>query len=169
MKCLADQLDRPPQVFVDTQMEVGAHWPEELAEALRASRVLLAVWSPPYFTSSWCVAEWQSMLAREKGLGIQGSGEHHRLVYPVLFSDGASFPMEALEVQSCLDLSLYGFPYPQFRLTEAYLEFHDKVRGIAIDLVKRFASAPPWEPDWPVLRPEPYPGSAPPFPTLGAP
>ena len=168
VKCLADELADPPQVFLDRNMEVGAHWPEELAEALRASRVLLAVWSPRYFTSSWCVGEWQSMLARQKRLGIPRSGERHGLIYPVTFSDGASFPREALEVQSCLDLSPYGFPYPQFSRTEAYLEFHKKVRGIAVDLVERFTSAPPWEPDWPVLRPGPYSVSAPLLPRLGA-
>src|SRR5512146_1527304 len=66
VSCLADELDRPPQVFVDNQMEVGTYWPDELANAQRMASYLLAVWSPPYFTSPWCVAELHSMWAREQ-------------------------------------------------------------------------------------------------------
>src|SRR3954452_7815046 len=68
-RCLEDEMDRVPQVFVDDHLEVGQYWPDALEEVLATSRSLLAVWSPPYFTSAWCVAEWQSMRARERVLG----------------------------------------------------------------------------------------------------
>jgi hypothetical protein len=165
-RCLEDELDRPPRVFVDKGMEVGAYWPDELADALLRSRYMVAIWSPPYFTSSWCVAEWQSMRSREAVLGIPAPGVTMGLVYPVVFSDGDSFPAEARAVQSRLDLSQYGFPYEQFNRTESYLEFHAKVRAIACDLAPRFAAVPAWDANWPICRPEPFPPPPPEFPRL---
>lgn len=167
--CLEDEMDHRPQVFVDRQMEVGSYWPEELAQALLGTRYLLAVWSPPYFTSPWCVAEWQTMLAREKLLGIPRQGETRGLIYPVVYADGDSFPEEARAVQSRFDLSEYGFPYEQFNRTDAYLEFHAKVKSIAVDLARRLAAAPSWQPDWPVCRPQPFPLPHAALPRLGAP
>lgn len=167
-RCLEDQMDHPPRVFVDDKLEIGAYWPEELADVLSTSRYLLAVWSPPYFTSRWCVAEWQTMREREKLLGIPQKGETRGLIYPVVYSDGSSFPREARTVQSRFDLSEYGFPYEQFRRTDAYLEFHQKVRSIAIDLAGRLSSAPPWRADWPICRPEPFPTPSAELPRLGA-
>jgi hypothetical protein len=166
--CLEDELVRTPSVFVDNRMDVGTYWPDELAQALSRSRYLLAVWSPQYFTSHWCVAEWQSMLARERVLGIPNSSETVGLVYPVVYSDGASFPSEAGAVQCRFDFSQYGYPYEQFGKSEAYLDFHAKVQTMAVDLAKRIESAPTWQPDWPMLRPDPYPEPLPHFPRLGA-
>ena len=168
-RCLEDELEHPPQVFVDDQMEIGSYWPEELAQALSEAKYLLAVWSPPYFTSPWCVAEWQSMLAREKSLGIPLGGQTRGLIYPVVYSDGDSFPEEARTVQSRFDLSEYGFPYEQFNRTDAYLEFHVKVKSIAIDLARRLGAAPSWQADWPVCRPEAFPSPPAALPRLGAP
>lgn len=167
--CLEDEMDRTPQVFLDDQMEIGTYWPDELSRALSETRYLLAVWSPPYFTSHWCVAEWQTMLAREKLLGIPRRGQTRGLIYPVVFADGDSFPQEARNVQSRYDLSQYGFPYEQFSRTDAYLEFHTKVKSIADTLARRFGMAPRWRSDWPVCRPEPFKSRPAALPRLGAP
>jgi hypothetical protein len=90
------------------------------------------------------------------------------LIYPVVYSDGDAFPDEARAVTSRLDLSQYGYPYEQFRKTEAYLDFHARVRSVAIDLSGRFESAPDWRPDWPILRPASMPPPRPRLPRLGA-
>ncbi len=167
--CLEDEMDRPPQVFLDSQMEIGTYWPDELARALSGTRYLLAVWSPPYFTSPWCVAEWRTMCAREELLGIPRQGETLGLIYPVVYADGDSFPEEARAVQSRFDLSEYGFPYEQFSRTDAYLDFHVKVKSIASALARRLDVAPPWQSDWPVCRPQPFPLPPAVLPRLGTP
>jgi hypothetical protein len=154
--CLEDEMDRPPDVFVDEQLEVGQYWPNELEQILSHSRYLLAVWAPPYFTSAWCMAEWQSMVARERLLGIPGPQTTRGLIYPVVFADGDSFPLEARQVQARVDLTRFGFPYPQFSQTSAYLDFHTNVRAIAKDLAERLPLAPPWQENWPIRRPEPF-------------
>jgi hypothetical protein len=153
--CLEDEMDRAPKVFVDDQLEVGQYWPDQLEAVLSRSRYLLAVWAPPYFTSAWCMAEWHSMIARERMLGIPGPQATQGLVYPVVFADGDTFPPEAQQVQKRVDLSRFGFPYPQFSETPAYLEFHAKVRAIAEDLAARLPLAPAWQGNWPIQRPQP--------------
>ena len=84
--CLADELGRTA-VFIDSEVETGAVWPPLLREALARSKILVAVWSPPYFHSPWCLAEWRTMEARERALG--GTA---RLVYPVRSPTGTTSP-----------------------------------------------------------------------------
>ena len=165
--CLEDEMDRPPQVFVDEQLEVGQYWPDGLEQVLARSRYLLAVWAPAYFSSAWCTAEWQTMLARERVLGMPGPNATRGLIYPIVFADGDSFPEEARQVQSRFDLSRFGFPYPQFSQTPKYLKFHAKVRSIAEELAPRFPLAPPWRDDWPIHRPAPVAPPKAALPRLG--
>ncbi|AXX31228.1 hypothetical protein APASM_3863 [Actinosynnema pretiosum subsp. pretiosum] len=87
--CLADELGRT-EVFIDLEVETGVEWPSLLRDALARSKVLVAVWSPPYFHSPWCLAEWWTMEAGERALA--GTT---RLVYPLRYSDGELFPEEA--------------------------------------------------------------------------
>lgn len=166
--CLEDEMNRAPMVFVDDQIEVSQYWPDALSSVLATSRYLLAVWSPQYFTSTWCVAEWQSMLAREQILGIPGPLRTRGLVYPVVYSDGESFPSEARQVQERRDLSAFGIPYPQFSKSLAYLDFHATVRSIAEDLAPIIDDAPDWQEGWPIKRPESFDPPPVQIPRLGS-
>ena len=66
-RCLEDELDRAPVLFIDNDMETGSRWPDKLETSLRQSRLMIAVLSPPYFTSPWCVAgHRRSMFLRER-------------------------------------------------------------------------------------------------------
>jgi hypothetical protein len=152
-ECLTDELPNDPQIFLDKNMEVGARWPDELARALHRSQLLLAVWSPPYFTSRWCLAEWRTMLRRQELLRIDSS---RGLVYPIRFSDGDTFPPEARNVLQETSFKEWRLPYPQFAESQKYLDFHQAVVALAERLATRLANPPPWRPDWPILRPDPY-------------
>lgn len=153
--CLTDELPYDPRIFLDKDMEVGARWPDELAHALSRSHLLLAVWSPPYFTSRWCLAEWRSILDRERMLGLGGPNSARGLVYPIRFSDGDKFPIEAKNVLHEMSFKEWRLPYPQFAESQKYLDFHQAVVKLAERLAPRFDSPPPWQPDWPILRPDP--------------
>jgi len=154
---LTDLRPVPPRIFLDTRQEVGVRWPDNLAYALRQSRYMVAVWSVPYFQSPWCMAEWKSMLKRERILGIGGKDHPLGLVYPVVFADGDSFPKQARDVQARMDLKRWAIPFPSFRETSVYSQFFDAVRGIAETLAARLDQAPAWRPNWPVVRPPPTP------------
>ena len=54
---LAQELGRRPKIFIDDMIEAGHSWPHALAYALARSRVLVALWTPLYFKSPWCISE----------------------------------------------------------------------------------------------------------------
>jgi hypothetical protein len=151
--CLEGELDHDPRVFFDTEQEAGTPWPENLMRALQRSRLLLAIWSPPYFRSRWCLAEWKTITAREQVLG--GGQESLALTYPIRYSDGKKFPDEACNVQQEMIFKDWNYPDPQFAQSELYLGFHSAVVTLAERIAERLDDVPPWDPDWPVVMPEP--------------
>ena len=149
------ELARKPVMFVDEEtIEVGERWPAKLQQALRQSRCMVGVWSPPYFRSSWCVSEWQSFLAREKHLGL-GS---HRLVAPLRYSDGEHFPEEAQKVQ-WHDVASFTSTCASFWTSRRALRLEDVLKKFAGELAKIINEAPPFDPAWPICdepkKPEP--------------
>jgi hypothetical protein len=164
-ECLADEIRRP-QVFVDEAIEPGARWREELRRSLGRSRLLLAIWSPLYFDSDYCMAEWGTMAARERVLDVGGAHRPStRLVFPIRYSDGESFPDAAKEIEQDEIFKDFRYPYPQFRDSQKYLPFHDAVVDLAQRITTRLPNVPPWDPDWPTafpdLPPDPGPSSLP--------
>jgi hypothetical protein len=128
------------QVFLDEEsIPTGAHWPSYLKEAIRDSRCLLPIWSPPYFGSRWCKAELESMRLREKQCNIhlaQGRG----LVVPVVFHDGDSFPAEARFTQN---LSFHTLSH--LRAGDGLVELRKRLRD---DLLPSLVAAHQKAPDW---------------------
>ncbi|MGH3565138.1 MAG: toll/interleukin-1 receptor domain-containing protein, partial [Pseudonocardia sp.] len=154
-ECLVDELPREPRIFLDVELDVGTRWPDEIARALHRSHLLLAVWSPSYFTSHWCLAEWRTMRRREEILGLGELRNRSGLIYPIRFSDGDQFPLEAQNVTQEMSFKDWRLPYPQFVKSEKYLDFHQAVIDLAERLAPRFDDPPLWQPDWPVERPDP--------------
>lgn len=100
---LPDELpvDHKTRIFVDwDEIEIGSAWPAKLSQALKRSRCILPVWSPEYFRSDWCLAEWKTMMERERLLGLRTEQRPGGLIFPVIFADGEHFPQEARVVQS---------------------------------------------------------------------
>jgi hypothetical protein len=152
--CLEDQLAYQPSVFIDKGMDRGVYWPHQLEDALLRTKILVAIYSPRYFGSEWCVAEWESMRLREERLGLTGRDRSQGLIYPILFSDSDNFPAEA-RYRSWWDFKKWAVPDPVYQETREWPEFHRQVEAVAIDLAKLLPQVPPWQPDWPVTRPEP--------------
>lgn len=154
-ECLNVHLPDEPRIFVDTDQPTGIQWPEHIKEALLKSRLLMAVWTPPYFRSQWCIAEWTSMLEREQLLAEDGCKPDRGLVYPVIYSDGKHFDERAKNVQYRKDLTKYTYPYECFKDSTTYLEFHDAMMSISQELEVHLNEIPDWEPDWPIATPQP--------------
>ncbi|MFE9746394.1 toll/interleukin-1 receptor domain-containing protein [Saccharothrix saharensis] len=152
IECLADQMAPTPEVYVDKTMSRAVHWPSSLQHALRHSKIMIALLTPHYFHSKWCLAEWSSMLAREKMLGMANSGQPGGLVYPILYSDSQNFPPEGRE-RSWQDFKEYAHPDPCYQETRQYVDFHREVTRVAIDLVDLLQQVPPWRSDWPDVDP----------------
>jgi len=149
--CLESTLAHQPRVFIDAEMPTGGVWPQQLKQALLHSQLLIPVWTPPFFRSRWCMAEWESMLAREIVLGeaVPPRG----LVYPVVYSDGDHFAQRAKQTQYKRSLSAFTYPFPGFRDSATYLPFHDAMMEMAAEIEAHLATIPPWQPDWPTVEP----------------
>jgi hypothetical protein len=163
---LTEELGREPQIFLDVQQEAGTSWPDNLLWALQRSKLLVAVWAPPYFRSHWCLAEWHTFRRRERQLGV-GPGGLRPLVYPIRFRDGDRFPSEAGTVQQEMCFKEYCNPDPQFATSHAFEPFRKKVQAVAEQLALRLDDLPEWTPDWVAERPSPPPLDDTGLPLLG--
>jgi hypothetical protein len=156
-----------PRLFIDQRIETGAQWADELRYALLRSRCRVCVWSPSYFGQEWCLIEWLSMSAREKVLKDR-SHPHLRLVYPVKFNDGDSFPEHARAAQY-IDLSRFNCPHAGFKETTPYINFDRQMQEVARKVAEMALAAPTWEPNWPLIaapRPAGLAATAPAVPLL---
>jgi hypothetical protein len=144
-------VDHETKIFVDWDIETGSAWPAKLSQALKKSRCILPIWSPQYFRSDWCLAEWKTMMERERLLGLRTEQRPEGLVFPVTFADGEHFPQEARDTQP-KDLRKWNIPHPVFRETVDYVEFDKQVQLLVNELARMIQRAPAWQ-DWPVVTP----------------
>jgi hypothetical protein len=100
---LGEELSRGPKIFVDYNMHQGVSWPHELARALSRSKVLVALWTPTYFSSTWCTSELACMYAREEQHRLKTTQYPCVLIIPATLHDGDRFPAKAAAIQM-LDL-----------------------------------------------------------------
>ena len=137
---LGEELDEDPKVFKDDQIDKGDSWPERLERELQGSKCMVAIWNPKYFRSKWCLAEWETMRKREDIFGMRSKDNPSGLVYPIVFSNGTSFPESACTIQYTEDFRKFAYPYRVFKEHTLYLDFHDAVskvaKGILSDAVK---------------------------------
>ncbi|WP_326957499.1 TIR domain-containing protein [Amycolatopsis sp. NBC_01286] len=152
---LVDEIGPEPKIFLDKTMPRGVHWPSQLERALGHSKIMIAVLSAPYFASKWCMAEWESMQAREKVLGLASPRRPQGLIYPIRYSDSVSFEDEGRR-RSWWDFKGLDNPNKGFQESRDWHPFQQRVRECALDLATLLKQVPPWQPDWPVVeRPDP--------------
>jgi hypothetical protein len=149
---LSGAATRDVAVFIDSSIEAGQVWPIALRNALCGSRVMVAVYSPQYFHSAWCQAEFRTILAREAACGLAVGGDARSLIFPVKFNDGEHFPEEATNI-TFRDLSGWNSPHAVFAETPAYVEFSKAVSELAEEIVRRLDDVPVWDKDWPIVEP----------------
>ena len=153
--CLEIHLLTKPKIFIDWNIEEGEHWKEKLAQTLLKSRSLVTIWSPPYFNSKWCLAELYSFIERQTVLKNENPEEEYNLLFPIIFNDGDKFPQIAKDIQAKYDLTEYTIPFPQFKESHDYIPFYKKIREMAEKLANRIENVPEWNPDWPIVMPDP--------------
>jgi hypothetical protein len=164
---LTQSLGREPAIFLDQDsVETGDAWPERLRRSLVRSRLMVAVWTPPFFFSSrWCRIELHSMLERERRYGLRTENDPSGLVWPVVFHDGENFPTEARTIASD-DFRKWAVSAPYFRNTATYIDLEKATRDFAVRLAPRIGAVPEWSPDFPIIEPAPL---DPPDPLMPAP
>jgi hypothetical protein len=156
-------IEHETKIFIDVKtVETGSAWPSVLRSGLENSRCLVAVLSPEYFRSPWCLAEWKSMVERHRVLGLATDDNPRSLIYPVRFADGEHFPPEARILQP-RDLRKWNSPFPMFSETREFLDLDQQIQQMCGELAAMIAKAPAWQ-KWPIVTPP-----APSMPVIGLP
>lgn len=136
---LGEELGRTPVVFKDrATLSIGQDWHEMLEDALRASRVMITLWSRQYFSSEWCRRELSFMLARANE--FKGRGAFNRIILPATIHDGNRFP-PSLSVLQALNLSEYADPF----MTERSVlreKLSGKIQGLSRDAASAIETVP---------------------------
>ncbi len=147
---LEQELQRNVTIFYDTEdIRSGMRWRQKIASALSESRCMVCLWSPLYFRSKWCVAEWQTFEAR-------GEQCNRELVVPARFHDGEHFPPSAKAVQR-RDFSRFTSTSPKFWDSELALLFEqEELKDFAMEIAEIIKNAPDPDENFPVIEePEP--------------
>jgi hypothetical protein len=165
LECLADVMPRDPEVFIDFQQETGVHWPFNLQQALHESRFMLAVLSPPYFRSPWCLAEWETMRKREQLTGLRSFGNPRGLIHAVSYADGEHFSDDAKKTQ-WREMNRWAIPVPVFRESREFVLFYQEMRKLATEVAKQVDRVPDWTESWPIVTPAGREEPAVPLPRL---
>jgi hypothetical protein len=137
---LSQELCGRPSIFLDDEIEPGAHWPRRLGDSLSRARVLLPVFSGDYFGSDWCLHELDLMHARL----LQFPGR--TLIVPVVGHDGNLIPIEIAKLQPANFLAFRNTDLQ--RRTPRYEQFSDAVKNLASAVAAAIGSAPPFDPTW---------------------
>jgi hypothetical protein len=142
---LAEELGEANVFWDQDDIEAGEEWPDRLAEAVRASRCLVAVLTPTYFKSRWCRWEWGSFVERRR---LSQSD----LVVPVGLHDGEWFPREVKALQE-LDFRSFFVTAAAFEESPLFIEYENALKRLAARVAKvvRAAPAPPAG-GWPVAE-----------------
>jgi hypothetical protein len=143
-------LNDPLPLFRDsTEIRAGERWPRILREAARDSRCAVAILTPSYRRSDYCLAEWETF--RRRGKEFQRD-----LLVPIRFHDCLQDHME----EQVFDLSRYT---ALRKNTLRWVRFHDQVKCLATQVAGRIVSAPMYPDDpecasWlPIDFPQPSP------------
>jgi len=143
---LGEELGVEARIFVDYEIQTGDAWPARLALALSRSKALVCLWSPMYFSSSWCTAELAHMYARERLCGYRTVEQPGGLIVPAALHDGDSFPAEArmiqqAQLQTCANTRIA----PHSLRAE---ELEQRIRDWVPDVRSAVLRAPKLDPAW---------------------
>lgn len=139
-------------IFWDHRLIPGQQYQVALSHAVHNSCCMIGLWSASYFSSEWCVAEWQAFAAR----GAWGAG--NTAVVPVRIQDGNHYPGEAKAIQA-MDFSPYLYLGEAFLRSEGYLLFQRDLKELAGAVASIIKGSPAPSPQWPLLNPPAAPVS----------
>ncbi len=130
------------RVFFDQQViKTGDDWADGISDGIRLSKCLVAVWTPSYWRSDWCTAEWNSFRERSEVARLGPSG----LAAPVLLCGDRHLPPEAKAVQYA---DFQDYAYLGLRETALFLSFQQKVQELARNIARVVHRAPLFRTDW---------------------
>lgn len=130
-----------PMIYIDYHTETGEDWVKKIGEALGSTRVMLALFTPTYFASLWCVHELDLM--HQRLLNTMGN----RLIIPAMASGDESCIPEEIGRLQIKSLKKYRILDLQPG-TKVCQEFSEKIRELSDEIAKAINEAPPFDPKW---------------------
>jgi len=143
---VSEELDgKHVSIFFDLEdISVGSRWKAKIINGLCCSKCLVAVWSPDYFRSRYCVAEWLTFDMRSKIT-------QRDLIAPASRHDGQNFPIDARALQIA-KFNEYALVTPKFWETGYAADFEMRlVKPFARDVAKLIQQAPDFVDSFPVV------------------
>jgi len=125
----------------------GMNVPDRVVNGLRGARCLVALVSPSYFRSPWCLVEWESFRTRSQN-------EACDLIIPVILSAGSTVQSQVGNTM-CADFSDYTIVGPAFTNTNLYVQFQIEIKKLARRVANIIAKAPDWK-DFEICNPPRY-------------
>lgn len=96
---LSLELSSAPQVYLDTiNITPAENWIEHIKRTIKKSKILIAILTPAYFTSNFCIQEWLQFEAREQIM-------KKPLIVPVLVRGGHGTLPKSIFSRQLLDAS----------------------------------------------------------------
>ena len=143
---LAEELGCPPNIYIDDKIAEGNAWPHDLARALARSKVLVALWTPLYFNSRWCISELAHMHAREQQCGFRNREHPEGLIVPATLHDGDDFPSQAKIIQMA-DLRDCAKPWA-VRDGQVIQDLAQRICAWTPQVARAIRHAPAFDPTW---------------------
>lgn len=132
---LSFELGDEARIFRDVRdIRTGDKWRDVVASALVGAKCLVPIYTPTYFRSAWCSAEWSFFLERERVTGRD-------LVVPVQWHHADRFPPQA-KLTQLADFREYAHVGAAFRNTEGFLAFERQIKRFCQDLARKIEAAP---------------------------
>lgn len=144
--CLAFELDDPPRLFFDLNLEAATTWPQDLGVKLARSKMLISLWSKNYLQSDWCTMELAHMLAREQQEGFRTAKNPRGLIAIFIIHDGDRLPGTLGAIQSVDIRDFFNTRMREDSETAADLE--DALRSHASTLAQIIKLAPRYRRKW---------------------
>ena len=145
---------RDARIFFDTvNVVTGEFWQDSLRQALSTFACMVAIWTPSYFVSEWCLTEWRTFQERTQMVNMGPE----TLIFPIVHNDGEWFPDDATQIQmhDFSDCTTPVMNIDAFRGTRRAQLLGDKLEEFVKPLANVILNAPQYQADWPVVKPGP--------------
>ncbi len=143
---IKNELGRDPEIYIDSKLESGTHWPISLGKALGASRIIIPLWSKTFLNSMWCSCEIGHMVERESKTGFRTFEKPGGLIFPTIIHDGETLPVQLstiqkFEIQECYNVRM-SIDSPKAEILD------DKLKPLGKEISEAIMNAPEWQEDW---------------------
>lgn len=136
------------KIFKDIQdIQSGNDWKFKIRNALVRSKIMVAIFSPSYFRSEWCMKEFSAIYNRQKKLGFLTLENPTGLIIPIKIFDGEHFPEYASNLQmfNCIEFNRVG---QGVKHTNLYIDFQGELQKWVYEVADALKNVPAFDTNW---------------------